>query len=264
MKVLKIAMLSIVTTMMLPFASCHEGNEVTAPSGTLDSVNDLVAADPDDVNAVTINQEIYDSLKSVKPVLVETETDLYGPMQKARTLFFQALVRGAFDDYPYPTPELSRASATPHTGYEPRRVLLPEDLHAKMFFKSKFGAQIVNKINALVAPEHRISAGTTYCCYWNVYYHKVLIGSDQMFGVKASPNCAFNPDSKESYEKRGYAKEQTDLDDGTSKIELTSYELVILYEDKSNPGTRLDIYYPRVIDSSTWKGYEFLYNIVDR
>lgn len=261
MKILNLALLLIVTAMMFSFSSCQKDEGVTGPSGSGNNVDDMIAVNPDDVNAVTINQEIYDSLKSVKPVLVETEEDLIGPMQKARTLFFRALLTGAFDDYPCSPSELSRGELKKHTEYVSRPVVMPDDVHAGMFFKSKFGTQIVNNINAIVSPEHRISTGTSYCCYWNVYYHQVVKNPDQKYGPLVSPNCALHPKNKASYEIRGYEDDDKEQADGTSKIIMYSFELVILYKDTDKPTVRLDIYYPRIMDPSPWKGYEFIYNI---
>ncbi|MDE6653388.1 MAG: hypothetical protein K2K37_03260 [Muribaculaceae bacterium] len=249
----------IVISMMFSLSSCQKDEPVTGPSGSGNNVAEMVADNPDDVNAVIINQEIYDSLKSVKSIFVGTEEDLFESVQKARALFLRTLMMGTFDDYLCSVPEFSRASITKYTEYVTRPVVMPEDIHARMFFKSKFGSQIVNKINALVSPERKISTGTTYCCYWNVFYHPAVKNSGQKYGPTASPNCALHPNTRDSYEKRGYEITTTDRGDGTTVIHMYSFELVILYEDTDKPTSRLDIYYPRIMDPSPWTGYEFIY-----
>lgn len=260
MKIFKIVLSVIITAMTLTFSSCQNEEDVQDLFENTDHASDIDT----NINDNFITPEIQDSLKSVEPYYIETMDDLFVPMQEADNAFKQALYRGDFEYYPTTTPILSRASVTKHTEYETRPLVMPEDIHLKMFFKSKFSATIVNKINAVVSPEYKISTGTTYCCYWYVYYHKIIKNSNQSFGQANSPKCALHPDTKTSYIERGYGKEETAQADGTTKIELYSFELVILYKDTNKKTIRLDIYYPRAIDPSPWKGYEFSYNILTR
>lgn len=260
MKIFRIALLVIITAMTLTLSSCKNEEDV---KDLFENTN--LSSDIDtDINDKFITQEIQDSLKSVEAYYIGTMNDLVIPMQEAHNAFKKALNRGDFKDYPESTPILTRASVTKHTEYETSSLAMPEDIHKKMFFKSKFSAAVVNKINAVASPEYRISTGTTYCCYWRVYYHKIIKNSNQSFGQANSPQCALHPDTRNSYIERGYGKEETAQADGTTKIELYSFEVVILYKDTNKKTIRLDISYPRDIDPSPWKGYEFSYNILTR
>lgn len=242
--------------MIVPFSSCQNEEEVQALFENSNGPFEIEANISDNF----LTEEIKDSLESVETFYIDTMDDLIVPMQEAQANFKQALQRGAFENYPAATSNLTRASVTKYTEYKTRPLVLPEEEHLKMFFKSKFSATIVNKINANVSPEYKISTGTTYYCYWYVYYHKIIKNQNQRFGIEDSPNCALYPDTRTSYIQRGYSKEETAQTDGTTKIELYSFELVILYKDSNK---RLDIYYPRTIDPSPWKGYEFSYNILN-
>lgn len=208
-------------------------------------------------------EEIHDLLANAKTYDIETIDDLIAPMQNASIVFKEALGKGLLEkQIPVAIPMVYRASMTKHTEYEFLPLVMPEDIHQKMFFKSKFSATVVNMINAVVMPGYRISTGTTYCCYWDVFYHDILLGSNQRFGYVTSPNCALHPETRNAYLERGYAMEKKEQADGKTRIELYSFQLRILYKDTNNSRIYLGITYPRAIDPSPWKGYEFSYNIL--
>lgn len=205
---------------------------------------------------------IPNQLANAETYCIETLDDLNVPMQNANMVFKEALAKGLLENQIPNVPLVTRASVAKHTEYEVQPLVMPEEIHQKMFFKSKFSATVVNKINAVVIPEYRISTGATYCCYWDVFYHSLLLDSNQRFGFVDSPLCALHPETRSAYIERGYAMEKKEQSEGKIKIELYSFQLRILYKDTNNKTIYLGMPYPRVIDPSPWKGYEFSYNIL--
>jgi hypothetical protein len=202
-----------------------------------------------------------DSLSQTELYEINTLDDFMIPMQKADSVFKIALEKGNFVYKPSPRSNISRASSSKYIEYERYPLVMGDDsLHQAMFFKSKFSSSIVNLINAKVDKNYQLSTGTTYCCYWYVYYHRVKLEKNQKFGTVSSPKCALQPETKSSYIDRGYQKTEKTQSDGTKLVELYSYEVCILYKEKK-PSTRLDICYPFVLDSPS-QGYEFIYNIL--
>jgi hypothetical protein len=248
---------NIIFAIML-FVSCQDANDDVL---LLDNATDNQSIiDHGLDNGLVFPTEI-DSLKQTEPYEINTLDDLLIPMQKADSVFKIALKNGNFVYKPSPKSNISRASSSKHIEYERYPLVMGDDsLHQAMFFKSKFSSTVVNLINAKVDKQYRLSTGTTYCCYWYVYYHRVKLDKNQRFGKVASPKCALQPETKSSYIDRGYQKTEKTQNDGTKLVELYSYELYILYKEK-NPPTRLDIYYPFVLDSPS-QGYEFIYNIL--
>lgn len=211
---------------------------------------------------ITPSKEILDSLDKVEPFYIESFDDLATPMKESSKIVKNAIKEGIFDTYPISAIQYSRVSLTEHTAYVKLPMVMTEEIDKKLYFKSKFGANVVNLINAVVGPDRKISTGTTYCCYWNVYYHKIILESNQKFGIDDSPRCALQPDTRTSYIERGYDKEIEILNDGRTQVEMYSFELYILYKDTKGSTIRLDIYYPAIIDTGLWQGYEFKYNIL--
>ena len=188
----------------------------------------------DSHNGFMSYEENHAQLANAETYEIETLDDLIVPMQNANIAFKEALAEGLFENRIPTDPMDSRASVTKHTEYEVQPLVMPEDIHQKMFFKSKFSATVVNKINAVVIPEYRISTGTTYCCYWDVFYHSVLLDSNQRFGYVDSSLCALHPETRNAFLERGYAMEKKEQADGKTKIELYSFQLRILYKDTNN------------------------------
>lgn len=170
------------------------------------------------------------------------------------------LETGDFIYFPASWSIQSRVSSSKHIAYVHLPIIINDDaINQKMYFKTKFGASLVSKINAICS-EKKLSTGTTYCCYWNVYYHRDTLEVNQKFGKVPSPNCALQPETRSSYTDRGYQKTEKEQNDGTTLVEMYSFELYILYDEKKLP-KRLDIYYPKIIGGVP-NGYEFIYNIL--
>lgn len=263
MKTLKNFLSVILLLMAISLSSCQNEEDVLLIDNSNNRVHlDNLIVNDDTDNDDFLTQQILDSLESTEVYFIDKLDDLLEPMQNAQNAFEQALKRGDFNDYPFASLVQPFSSETRYTQYETIPLGVSGDLHQQMFFKSKFSSSIVNSINANVSSAYKISTGTTYCCYWNIYYHRVKINPGQMWGPYDSPKCALHPDTKESYITRGYSKTQTSNEDGTKTIALTSYELLILYKDTNKETIRLNITYPRVLDPSPWKGYEFIYNII--
>ena len=205
--------------------------------------------------------EIIDSLKNVEPYEINTFDDLLIPMDEANKIFKETLKNNYWEDYIPNYPRVSRASSSRDTVYAYKALILPPDIDKKMYFKTKFSSTVVNKINANVLPEYKISTGTTYCCYWFVYYHKITLTPNQKFGYVASEKCALHPDTRSSFLERGYAMEKKTLENGNTTVELYSFELRILYKDTSKKTIYLGIDYPCLLDDP-YKGYEFIYSIL--
>lgn len=242
--------------------SCHNDEDLFPLSETIEDVRQDEFTLSNSQDPFISNEEIHARLADADTYEIETLDDLNIPMQKANIVFKEALAKDLFEHQIPATLMVSRASVARHTEYEVQPLVMPEDIHQKMFFKSKFSATVVNLINAVVMSEYRISTGTTYCCYWDVFYHSVLLDSNQKFGYVDSPLCALHPETRNAFLERGYAMEKKEQVGGKTKIELYSFQLRILYKDTNNKTIYLGILYPRAIDSSPWKGYEFSYNIL--
>lgn len=206
--------------------------------------------------------KVIKALQDAETYDIETLDDLIVPMQNANSVFKEALANGLVGNDEPAKQLLARVSISKHTEYEVNPLVLPEDIHMKMYFKSKFSATVVNKINAVVSPEYRISTGTTYCCYWDVFYHDVLLEPTQKFGYVESLHCALHPETRNAYIERGYAMEKKEENDGRVRYQMYSFQLRILYKDTNKKTIYLGITYPRALDSSPWNGYEFSYNIL--
>ena len=205
---------------------------------------------------------IQDSLENVEAYEINNFDDLYIPMLEAKEIFKDALNRGIIkNSNSRLISSATRAGIVSYNEYETIPLVVPEDVHQRMYFKSKFSAAVVNKINAVVMPEGRISTGTTYCCYWDIFYHDLTIDSNQRFGYVSSPQCALLPSNRNQYIDRGYEMEKTEQSNGKVLYELYSFQLRILYKD-GGATTYLGLMYPRIIDPSPWLGYKFSYNVL--
>lgn len=159
---------NIIFSIML-FVSCQDANDDVL---LLDNATDNQSIID---NGLVFPTEI-DSLKQTEPYEINTLDDLMIPMQKADSVFKIALENGNFVYKPSPRSNISRASSSKHIEYERYPLVMGDDsLHQAMFFKSKFSSTVVNLINARVDKNYRLSTGTTYCCYWYVYYHRVKL-----------------------------------------------------------------------------------------
>lgn len=192
---------------------------------------------------------------------IDSLNDFLVPLQPATEVFKTALENGLVINYNESMSLATRASMSNYKVYESRDLVFDEDLQKKMYFKSKFGTKIVNEINAIASPELQISTGTTYCCRWQVYYHPVTVEKNQKFGICPSPKCGLIPSTRTSYVERGYEFEKKSLNDGSTKYEMYTFTVLIMYKDTNNKTIRLDVEYP-IRTSADGPGYEFIYNIL--
>lgn len=246
----------IVYTMLLSVGfSCSEQETPQWNSNGRDNSSEVPIFDE-----IVLPQNVMDSLESVEAFVINDFNDFSVPLKTANGYFSKALENGKYDYIEAIEPLMSRQSIEELTTYVTNPISLMEEEHQKMFFKSKFSSTFVNKINSVVSSEFKLSSGTTYCCYWSVYYLKLQQNDGMLFSPLPSPKCALDPAKKDEYIERNYAM-NTKILYGKTYIELYSFELEILYKDTKSKTPYLGIRYPRVIDPSPWPGYEFKYII---
>lgn len=230
-------------------------------SALIDEPNNSHAEDFRDT--IEPSMETLDSLEMIAPYEIDELKDLGSALGIADSLFHTILNNESFISEQNTPMVSSRASMEKFTVYVSNPLpLMPED-EQKMFFKAKFGSEVVNLINQHSTKDYKISTGTTYLCHWDVMMHSVDLESNQNLGVASSPKCALHPDTKSSYINRGYKTEKKLQNDGTSIMYLYSFQLEIMRKDTNKPTTVLNIKYPRHLDSP-YNGYEFNYSILTR
>ena len=134
-------------------------------------------------------------------------------------------------------------------------------------FKARFSKDMVNKINAEVKPELRLSTSKTYLCHWDLIWPGVDLAANETPGVKKSPMCALRPDTKEKYIERGYNGYTHISSDGSRQFQMTSYKLYIICEAVDHYTITLDIdwpFPPKADSGFGTKGYEFIYAIMTK
>lgn len=214
-------------------------------------------------NTIEPSRETLDSLEMIAPHEIDEIKDLGSVIEIADSLFHTILNNDSYVFEQNTHIVSSRASMEKFTVYVSNPLpLMPED-EQKMFFKAKFGSEVVDLINQHSTKDYKISTGTTYLCHWDVMMHYVNLSSNQNLGVTTSPKCALHPDTKSSYLKRGYKTEKKLQNDGTSIMYLYSFQLDIMRKDTNKPTIVLSKKYPRLLDSP-YNGYEFNYGILTR
>ncbi len=127
-------------------------------------------------------------------------------------------------------------------------------------FYAKFGQEMVDEINAVIRPEWRISTSKIYVCQWHLFSAVYQLADDEKPAVRNSPRCALKPSTRDGFTERGYSGY---IHQPSRQFQMSSYQLYIKYEKKSNP-TFIDVEWPLYVPNPNGYGhigYEFIYAI---
>jgi len=108
-------------------------------------------------------------------------------------------------------------------------------------FKATFSNEMVDKINAYVDPVYRISSKKTYICEWRLFSAMYEFSDKEKISARNSPYCALTPVTKNGFTERGYTGY---INKTSHQFQMSSYQLVIKYENVKNTTTILDIEWP--------------------
>lgn len=129
-------------------------------------------------------------------------------------------------------------------------------------FKATFSNEMVDKINAYVDPAYRISSKKTYICQWRLFSSMYEYSDKEKISARNSPYCALTPTTKSGFTERGYTGY---INKTSHQFQMSSYQLLIKYENVKNTTTILDIEWPiyslNPEGRGKNKGYEFIYAV---
>lgn len=211
-----------------------------------------------------LNKRIINNLDKIDTTTyyVETQEDLNRFIEKMNTNYEDKLKKEGWieigDNFSYKNyaPSKIPMRVRVDTLYT-RNYLIGDNIE---IVKMKFGSEIVNEINSVVAPYLRISTSKTYICEWRIMAAYYNLKDNEKAAVRESPNCALNPETRDGLTRRGYkGYVHTDT---FSQFQMISYQLWIKYENVDHKTTILDIdwpFFPNDLD-----GFEFIYAIATR